>query len=64
VTPLTVRRLVVVLVLAFMVLPAAASAHGSHHDRPPDLGPNVKIFDPSMSTAEIDSALAPGAWRA
>src|SRR3954465_12113386 len=50
---MSVRRLVVVLVLGLMALPAAASAH----DRPPDLGPNVKVFDPSMSTAEIKATV-------
>ena len=50
---MTVRRLVVVLVGAFLALPGAASAYGSHHDRPPDLGPNVIVLDPSMSTADI-----------
>jgi hypothetical protein len=54
---MTIRRLVVVLVLVFMALPATASAHGSHHDRPPDLGPNVKVFDPSMPTSEIKATL-------
>jgi hypothetical protein len=46
---MTVRRLAVVLVGAVLVLPAAASAH----DRPPDLGPNVIVLDPSMPTSQI-----------
>ena len=43
------RRAVAALaVLVVLALPGTAAAHGSHHDRPPDLGPNVKVFDPSM----------------
>jgi hypothetical protein len=50
---MSVRRLAIVLVLGLMAVPSAASAH----DRPPDLGPNVKVFDPSMSTAEIKATV-------
>src|SRR3954464_5673334 len=46
-----------VALCALLITAGGASAAARHHDAPPDLGPNVKIFDPSMSTAEIQAAV-------
>src|SRR3954471_1256385 len=46
-----------VALCALLMTAGCASAAGRHHDAPPDLGPNVKVFDPSMSTAEIQAAV-------
>ena len=51
VTGLAVASLVVLLVL---VVPAGASARQA---ATPDFGPNVKIFDPSMSKADIQAQM-------
>jgi hypothetical protein len=57
-----VRRLVVAagLVAAALTISGAAAA-ASHHlgkaSASPDFGPNVKIFDPSMSTSQIKAAI-------
>jgi hypothetical protein len=50
------KRFVLLVVGAVLAMPAAASAHRAP-DRPPDLGPNVKVFDPSMSTAQIKATV-------
>ena len=44
---------------ALAVQPAAAAPTGkaAHPNDTPDFGPNVKIFDPSMSTSDIQSQL-------
>ncbi|HZT96577.1 MAG TPA: adenylyl cyclase, partial [Chloroflexota bacterium] len=34
---------------------SVASAHGSHGSTPPDFGPNVYVFSPSMPQSEIQS---------
>src|SRR4051812_4143670 len=52
-----VVRAVVVAASALLIAAGGASAAPRHHDAPPDLGPNVKVFDPSMSTAEIQAAV-------
>src|SRR3954454_12429586 len=36
---------------------AGASAAPKHGDATPDLGPNVRVFDPSMPTSEIRAAV-------
>src|SRR4051794_28546779 len=55
-----VSRLVSVfaLVLCAVLFPAGgASAAARHRDAPADLGPNVKIFDPSMPTSQIQATV-------
>ena len=50
--------LVVAMVVASIAAPAVASAGngwGGGRDKPPDLGPNVLLFDPGMSTTEIQA---------
>jgi hypothetical protein len=47
----------VLLLAAALALGGAASASSSRHVAVPDFGPNVKIFDPSMSTADIKAAV-------
>src|SRR3954454_17387957 len=42
---------------ALLIAAGGASAANGRHDAPPDLGPNVKIFDPTMSTAAIQAAV-------
>jgi hypothetical protein len=56
----TVRRLVVGVVAAATLVAASAtglsSAQAAHVPDPqPDLGPNVVVFDPSMTTSEIQA---------
>src|SRR5881392_2766665 len=56
------RRLGPVLaVLAFGLastgLAGAGTTHATAVRAPPDFGPNVKIFDPSMSTSQIKAAV-------
>ena len=54
-----VRRLVVAVAVvagALAVSGAAGAGHGSGSPAP-DFGPNVKIFDPGMSTSEIQSTV-------
>src|SRR4051795_1070442 len=46
-----------VALCALLMTAGGASAAGRHHDAPPDLGPNVKVFDPSMSTSEIQATV-------
>src|SRR3954454_4781092 len=46
-----------VALCALLMTAGGASAAGRHHDAPPDLGPNVKIFDPSMSTSQIQATV-------
>src|SRR3954452_18408861 len=46
-----------VALCALLMTAGGASAAGRHHDAPPDLGPNVKIFDPSMSTSAIQATV-------
>jgi hypothetical protein len=48
------RSLTLVLAVAASVLAAATPARAA---APPDFGPNVKIFDPSMSTSSIKAAV-------
>ncbi|MFL5926819.1 MAG: adenylyl cyclase [Gaiellaceae bacterium] len=45
------------LVSAALAVSGAAAASGSSRLAVPDFGPNVKIFDPSMSTADIKAAV-------
>jgi hypothetical protein len=45
------------LLAAALAVSGAASASGRAHAAVPDFGPNVKIFDPSMSTADIKAAV-------
>jgi hypothetical protein len=50
------------LIAALLVLTGALAMSGPaaaapRQDRPPDLGPNVKVFDPSMSTSDIKTAV-------
>src|SRR4051794_15238318 len=45
------------MLCALLMAAGGASAAARPHERPPDLGPNVKIFDPSMSTAEIQATV-------
>jgi hypothetical protein len=49
--------LVVAVVAASLVAPGMAAAHGSSGGwgGQPDLGPNVKIFDPGMPTSQIQA---------
>src|SRR4051812_44732762 len=42
---------------ALLIAAGSAAAADRHHDAPLDLGPNVKIFDPTMSTAEIQATV-------
>jgi hypothetical protein len=50
---------VVLLVLAgALALPGPAAATSGHHP-PPDFGPNVKVLDPSMTTAQIKAIVDP-----
>ena len=42
---------------AALTISGAAAASNSRHVAVPDFGPNVKIFDPSMSTADIKAAV-------
>src|SRR5436305_235313 len=50
-------RLVVALAVAGAALAVSGPAVAAHPAAPPDFGPNVKIFDPSMTTAQIKSQL-------
>src|SRR3954469_11908576 len=50
-------KVVVVSLLAFWLAAGSASAAARHHDFSPDLGPNVKVFDPSMPTSEIQATV-------
>jgi hypothetical protein len=52
-----VRRLVVAVVLSTAALALSGAAGAAHPAAAPDFGPNVKIFDPSMSTASIRATL-------
>src|SRR3954451_11116162 len=45
------------MLCALLMAGGGASAAARPHERPPDLGPNVKIFDPSMSTSQIQAAV-------
>jgi len=54
-----VRRLAIAVALvagALAISGAAAASHGSGSPTP-DFGPNVKIFDPSMSTSQIQATV-------
>src|ERR1700716_866119 len=51
------RRLVVAIALVAGALGIAGSAAASGHASGPDFGPNVKIFDPSMSTSQIKATV-------
>ena len=54
------RRLLAAIVLAAGALTLSGSAVASRQATPattPDFGPNVKIFDPGMSTGEIKAAM-------
>src|SRR5690349_20391351 len=44
-------------VLAVLAASGTAGAAARHSTSVPDFGPNVKIFDPSMSTADIAAQL-------
>src|SRR3954469_16851598 len=46
-----------VALCALAMTAGGASAAGRHHDAPADLGPNVKVFDPSMPTSQIQAAV-------
>jgi Pectate lyase superfamily protein len=48
-------RVAMVVAVAGLALPQMASAHGV--DRAPSFGPNVIVFDPSMSQADIQAKL-------
>ena len=53
------RRLAIAVALvagALAISGAAAASNGSGSPAP-DFGPNVKIFDPSMSTSEIQATV-------
>ncbi|MGZ4382432.1 MAG: adenylyl cyclase [Gaiellaceae bacterium] len=53
------RRLAIAVALvagALAITGAAAAGHGSGNQAP-DFGPNVKIFDPSMSTSQIQAVV-------
>src|SRR4051794_23538659 len=45
------------MLCALLIAAGGASAAQPPQNAPADLGPNVKIFDPSMSTAEIQTAV-------
>src|SRR5437773_2484933 len=45
------------LLAAALTISGAAAASSSGNAAVPDFGPNVKIFDPSMSTADIKAAV-------
>lgn len=55
------RHLVAAIALAAVALAFSGAAGASRHEARtaavPDLGPNVKIFDPSMSTSEIKATV-------
>src|SRR5262249_26142537 len=53
------RRVLFAALLLAVALAVSGTAAGSGraHTAVPDFGPNVKIFDPSMSTAEIKAAV-------
>ena len=53
---LVVAALLVAAVLTISGAAAAASNHPGGPSPSPDFGPNVKIFDPSMSTSDIRAA--------
>jgi hypothetical protein len=48
-----------VLLAAALVVSGSAGAASHRTAAAPDFGPNVKIFDPSMSTAQIQSVVGP-----
>ena len=49
--------LVAVAVAAFPLAGVGAAAAAKPHAAPPDFGPNVKIFDPSMPTSQIQATV-------
>jgi hypothetical protein len=54
------RRLAIAVALvagALAITGTAAAGHGSGKPAAPDFGPNVKIFDPSMSTSTIQATV-------
>src|SRR5690242_678855 len=58
---MTYRGIVAIATALLLVLTGAATATAQAHPvnpaGPPDLGPNVLVFDPSMPQAEIQSAV-------
>jgi hypothetical protein len=52
---MTIRRMLVLVAMTSLL--ASFAAAGVASAAGPDLGPNVKVFDPSMSTAQIQAAV-------
>src|SRR3954451_24122760 len=42
---------------AVLITCGTGSALASHRERPPDFGPNVKIFDPAMPASQIKATV-------